>query len=101
MKRIDGEDMRKRKIGFTICMLFLTVIALASTSYAIFKMNIVGKVNYSMSIGTLDFEILGETNAIRLNNAYPMTDSVGATLNPYTFSLTNTGDLDSEYRIFL
>ncbi len=101
MKRIDGEDMRKRKIGFTICMLFLTVIALASTSYAIFKMNIVGKVNYSMSIGTLDFEIQGETNAIRLNNAYPMTDSVGATLNPYTFSLTNTGDLDSEYRIFL
>ena len=91
--------MNKKKIGFIGLSLFLLVITLASSSYAIFKLTISGQRNYKMTIGALDFEIQGETNAVGLNNAYPMEDSQGQTLIPYVFTLKNTGDINMYYKI--
>lgn len=92
--------MRKNKVMFVVSV-FLILIAVFSASYAIFKVQVSGTKNFRITVGSLDFEIQNEKNAIRLSNAYPMTDATGQTLTPYTFTLTNTGDMSADYTISL
>jgi len=79
----------------------LFLLAILSTSYAVLSVKLVGERKYSLTIGTLDFKLDNEKNAIRLMNAYPMSDEEGQGLTPYTFSLTNTGTLKEHYKISL
>ncbi len=91
----------KEKTGILIGVGIIMFVAVIATSYALFQVTLSGKKNYRLSVGTLDFELEQEENAIRLNNAYPMTDEEGKTLNPYVFTLHNTGDLTVMYQISL
>ncbi len=93
------KDKKKGIIFFGI--LSIALVALFTTSYALFQKTVSGTKNFKLSVGTLDFELEQEKNSIRLNNAFPMSDSYGKTLNPYTFSLHNTGDGTVYYRISL
>jgi len=79
----------------------LFLLAILSTSYAVLSVKLVGERKYSLTIGTLDFKLDNEKNAIRLMNAYPMSDEEGQALTPYTFSLTNIGTLKEHYKISL
>ena len=42
--------MNRKKVGYVVLSLFLAVIALTSSSYAIFKITIAGTKNYKMAI---------------------------------------------------
>jgi len=79
----------------------LFLLAILSTSYAVLSVKLVGERKYSLTIGTLDFKLDNEKNAIRLMNAYPMSDEEGQALTPYTFTLTNNGTLKEYYKISL
>ena len=40
-----------------------------------------------------------EGNAITMDNAMPMTDENGMNTTPYTFTITNSGDVDAYYTV--
>ena len=84
-----------------IVLAALMLISIFSVSYAVFNIQLKGEKKYSLTIGTLDFSIDNEENSIRLMNAYPMSDTEGQALRPYTFTLTNTGTLKEYYKISL
>ena len=52
-----------------------------------------------MQVGTLRVDFSDE-NAINLTNAAPMTDENGLKTTPYTFTITNSGDMGAYYTVF-
>ncbi len=90
-----------------IIMTIVTVLAITSfalgTSYAIFS-DIETSSNYNIvESGNLEIAFDhtedGIGNVLSLNNAYPMSDSDGLLQTGYTFKVTNTGTLDSDYSV--
>ena len=51
-----------------------------------------------MEVGTLKIDF-AEGNAINMANAAPMTDSNGLKSTPYTFTITNGGDINAYYTV--
>ena len=46
-------------------------------------------------------ELISESNNIKLENAYPITDEAGRKLNPYSFKITNTCEWNAYYKVNL
>ncbi len=101
MKRKRLRKFMVRKLSLLVFLVGTLFVSLISISYALVNARITGVTHYSVKIGTLAFEIQDEENAIRLLNAYPMTDNKGKTLKPYAFTLTNTGTLKEYYQILI
>ena len=91
----------KSKYLVLLILMLISVVSVISASYAVFTVQLKGDKKYSLTVGTLDFSIDNEQNSIRLMNAYPMSDTEGKSLRPYTFSITNTGTLKEYYKISL
>ena len=86
-----------------IYMITLSIILLMGTSYALLRSSHQGENTYTMNVGTLQVTFVdSETNALTLENAYPMTDSEGISQSTiYKFSIENNGDTDNNYEINL
>lgn len=98
----NGLEKCGKDIIYLVMIVTLTLfVSMASFSYAILTKDFVGEKTYSIQIGMFDLEMQEENNSIRLLNAYPMTDEEGRALNPYKFSITNTGDYEEDYRVLL
>ena len=110
-----GEKVEKQKIRLTkflkreivvmvISVLAVTIVILGG-SYAILT-NIQRAEKYNViKAGTLqiayDDTSSGLGNIINLNGAYPESDAVGQSREPYRFKITNTGSLNVKYMIKL
>ena len=91
---------RKKYIIISVVIILISVVALIGTSYALLTMTIEGDKKITLTAGILkvDFE---DGNYINLENAAPMTDREGQKLTPYTFTITNTGNINAYYHVSL
>ena len=85
----------------TIVILLVLVLALAST-YAWLLISLSGTKTNSVVVGTLSLKLKDDiTEGIYLEDATPVSDETGLKYSPYTFSLTNDGNIPSNYIVYL
>ena len=89
--------MKDKKIIVLIVLILISIIALIGSSYALLTKTFTSK-KLSVEVGTLKVDFT-EDNAINLDNTKPMSDSDGLNTTPYTFTITNSGTIDSYYTI--
>ena len=89
----------KNKIIAIVILILITLIALTASSYALLTKSYKSK-TLSVSVGTLKVDFT-EGNAINLDNTKPMSDSDGMNTTPYTFTITNSGNINAYYTVGL
>lgn len=87
----------KNKIILVIILILISLIALVGSSYALLTKSFKSK-KLSMQVGTLKIDF-ADSNIISMTNAAPMTDEDGLKTTPYTFTITNTGDIKAYYTV--
>ena len=86
-------------VGVSICLLILLGIGL---SYSMWNMRVSQDTNNVISTtDCFDITLVNQSNAIKLDNAYPITDTKGKTLTPFTFSIKNVCDTAVAYTVSL
>ena len=86
-------------VGVSICLLILLGIGL---SYSMWNMRVSQDTNNVISTtDCFDITLANQSNAIKLDNAYPITDTKGKTLTPFTFSIKNVCDTAVAYTVNL
>ena len=88
----------KRKIVFLILSIaFVSIIIVSSTYSALFKVDNTEEQKYAT--GTLAITSNATNNSVTLTNSLPMSDEDGATSSPYTFKITNVGNLSFKFDV--
>lgn len=100
-KKISKSYTRELKL--TILSIFVVTLCMISGSYAMFS-SVQKQESYNtITVGTLKVDFNegddGLGNIIKLNGAYPTSDSDGQSTSPYSFKINNTGSLDAYYSI--
>ena len=86
-------------VGVSICLLILLGIGL---SYSMWNMRVSQDTNNVISTtDCFDITLANQSNAIKLDNAYPITDTKGKTLTPFTFSIKSVCDTAVAYTVSL
>ena len=86
-------------VGVSICLLILLGIGL---SYSMWNMRVSQETdNVISTTDCFDITLANQSNAIKLDNAYPITDTKGKTLTPFTFSIKNVCDTAVAYTVSL
>ncbi len=93
----DTSDKKKIIILGSILLVILIALGIA---YAYLRTTLEGQKDYVIRAGTLNL-ILTEDNELTLERQIPIEDSEGAILNGFSFSLTNEGNIDTDYTIYL
>ena len=91
---------RKKYIIISIIVISISLIALIGTSYALLTMTLEGDKKVSLTAGILKVDFT-EGDNINLDNVAPMTDTQGLKTTPYTFTITNTGNIKVYYHVSL
>ena len=90
----------KKKIMFLIISIFLVILILFSSSYALlFKVDETDKQSYTT--GILDITSESLSGSVTINNQLPISDSDGENTTPYIFRITNKGNLSYKFNIML
>ena len=90
----------KKKIIFLTISIFLIILILFSSSYALlFKVDETDKQSYTT--GILDITSESLSGSVTINNQLPMSDSDGESSTPYIFRITNKGNLSYKFNIML
>ena len=89
--------MKNKKIIILIILILISILTLIGSSYALLTKTFTSK-KLSVEVGTLKVDFT-EGNAINLDNTKPMNDNDGLNTTPYTFTITNSGTIDSYYTI--
>ena len=86
-------------VGVSICLLILLGIGL---SYSMWNMRVSQDTdNVISTTDCFDITLANQSNTIKLDNAYPITDTKGKTLTPFTFSIKNVCDMAVAYTVSL
>ena len=91
---------RRKYIIISVIVISISLIALIGTSYALLTMSIEGDKTISLTAGILKVDFT-DGNYINLDNIAPMTDNQGLKTTPYTFTITNTGNINAYYHVSL
>ena len=94
------QNVRKKYIVIVVITILVSVIALIGASYALLTMTIEGDKKISVTAGILKVDFT-DGNYINLDNAAPVTDKQGLKTTPYTFTITNTGNINAYYHVSL
>ena len=93
----------KKKIIIVVAVLAVSLIgfSLLNSTYSLFYHEDTSKNTEGYTTGTLSITASSEGDTINLSDALPVEDSVGSTSTPYTFTVTNTGNLNYKFNIKL
>ncbi len=94
------EKTRKKYIILVVVTIIISVIALIGASYALLTMTLEGDKKITLTAGILKVDFT-EGNRINLENEAPISDSKGLKRTPYTFTITNTGNINAYYHVSL
>ena len=94
------KDVIKNNKKIIIIGVFIIVLLLIGITYAYLRTTLEGQKEYVIRAGTLDL-VLGEGNELTLEKQIPIEDEEGMSLDGFTFSLTNNGNIESDYTIYL
>lgn len=85
-----------------LAVLICAVVMLSGLSYAFYKLSLVGSEEITLISGSLELSFSDSSGKIiKLDNAEPISDEEGLSIEAYQFSLRNVGDLDSSYTLYL
>ncbi len=100
-KKTSGMSIKKQ-IVLTIAIMLIGIFAVVGASYAVFTASYTDTQENKVVVGTLTVSFHEtEGSVINLNNAYPMTEIQGQKTKPYSFTITNTGTINSNYTVKL
>ena len=93
----------KKKIIIIVLIILIALISfsLVNSTYSLFYHEDVSQNTEGYTTGTLSITASSKGDNISLSNALPVTDSVGSSSTPYTFTVTNTGTLNYKFNIKL
>ncbi|MGM9834987.1 MAG: hypothetical protein ACI31M_04340 [Bacilli bacterium] len=94
--------MTKKSSILLISLGTLLVIAVTvAVSYALWSITRKQETSNVITSGCFNIEFSELTNEINLPKAYPLTEAQGSALSPFTFKITNTCSIISDYTINL
>ena len=91
---------KKKYVILVVVTILVSIIALIGATYALLTMTIQGDKKVSLTAGILKVDF-SEGNRINLENEAPISDSKGLKRTPYTFTITNTGNINAYYHVSL
>ena len=97
---MDKEERQKRYQKMTILLLVALILSLGGV-YAWLTLSLQGKKTSDVVVGNLSLKLNDNTEGLYLDNAYPVTDDIGLSYSPYSFTLTNNGNIPSNYTVYL
>ena len=93
---------KKNYLASKLCLIaILSIFVTSAVTYGFFTPNKTQSGNNSLSTGCFDVTFTNESASINLTNAYSVSDAKGMTSTPYSFTITNTCETTSAYRILL
>ena len=93
--------MQKKNIIFLSISLVLIILLGIGVSYSMWNVSVSQDTNNTAYTECFDLSITNKENNINLDNAYPISNDKGKSLTPYTFTVTNTCDITTQYNINL
>lgn len=103
IKGKEKNKLFKHQLLITVISVFAVVITMIGGSYAIFSSTSKSDEYNVLKVGDLEISYLdtgdGYGDILSLNGAYPTSDSVGSSIEPYRFSVTNTGTITADFKI--
>ena len=91
---------KKKYIIISVVVILISVIALVGASYALLTISLEGDKEITLKAGILKVDFI-EGDNINLENTAPMSDKEGLKTTPYTFTVTNTGNINAYYHVSL
>ena len=93
----------KKKIIIVVAVIAVSLIgfSLLNSTYSLFYREDTSKNTEGYTTGTLSITASSKGGTVSLSDALPVEDSVGSTSTPYTFTITNTGNLNYKFNIKL
>ncbi len=89
-----------KKLIVLISSIIVSIVVLISSTYALlFKTDVTEQQSYKT--GVLQITSTSVNNSVTLTNSLPTTDEDGAVSTPYTFKITNTGNLSYKFDVML
>ena len=98
------DKVKKILITYRTRLLILLpiLILLIGSSYAFLSLTLTTTKINTLAVGKLSLKLDDDNSKeINLDNAEPVTDEIGLKYSPYTFTITNDGNINSEYTIYL
>ena len=96
-----GEYMKNKKIILSILGLLLVFSILIGLSYAYWLTTNSQENSNIAKAGCFDTQFIENSDAINLDSVYPISDSQGTKLTPFSFTIKNTCNYDANYQINL
>ncbi len=89
---------KKKLIALIIILISFSILSLIGVSYALFTKTVKGEKSVTITSGTLKIDFK-EGSTIQLEDARPTEDAEGLEMEPYTFTIENSGDVKAYYNI--
>ena len=96
-----GEYMKNKKIILCILGILLVFSILIGLSYAYWLTTNSQENSNIAKAGCFDTKFIENSDAIKLDSVYPISDSQGTKLTPFSFTIKNTCNYDANYQINL
>ena len=93
--------MNKKKKIILIIVILLVMMTVIGVSYAYWLLTFSSHNPSKLVTSCLNLSLTNEKNDINLTKAYPISDTEGKKLTPYSFTITNTCDLFLSYTVNL
>lgn len=89
-----------REMKHSIISIFVVVLIVISSSFAIYSAVEKSNDYNTITVGILKVDFYQDTvNTLNLNGAYPTSDADGIRQDGYSFKISNTGNLNAQYKI--
>ena len=88
--------MKKSVIFISISLVIIILLGIG-VSYSMWNISVSQDTTNLVESKCFDLSITNQENNISLNNAYPISNDKGKSLTPFTFTVTNTCDITTEY----
>ncbi len=93
--------MAKKQLTITLCSIFGVTLLTIGSAFSIFTTQAVGE-DQVIKVGALNIDFGADADGtLSLTGNYPMEDAEGQATSPYTFTITNTGDIEADYTVKL
>ncbi len=91
--------IKNKRIRILLICLVLGLVLTIGLSFGYYMLNRVQDNNSVAGSKCFKLELSNEANAVNLDNMYPISDTEGKSLTPYTFTVTNTCDMLASYTV--